>query len=86
MPSIIYSLIVGFLGGMGIELIIGSFTEGLGSPAYVLMALGMVFFMVSDTILANKYFRKEGKGWFGAAVLIFYYGAMGLLTAFTAFL
>ena len=50
------------------------------------MALGMVFFMVSDTILANKYFRKEGKGWFGAAVLIFYYGAMGLLTAFTAFL
>ena len=85
-PSIIYSLIVGFLGGMGIELIIGSFTEGLGSPAYVLMALGMVFFMVSDTILANKYFKKEGKGWFGAAVLIFYYGAMGLLTAFTAFL
>ena len=85
-PSIIYSLIVGFLGGMGIELIIGSFTEGLGSPAYVLMALGMVFFMVSDTILANKYFRKEGKGWFGTAVLIFYYGAMGLLTAFTAFL
>ena len=85
-PSIIYSLIVGFLGGINIKLIINSFTEGLGSPAYVLMALGMVFFMVSDTILANKYFRKEGKGWFGTAVLIFYYGAMGLLTAFTAFL
>ena len=85
-PSILYALIVGFLGGMGIELLIGAITEGLGSPAYVLMALGMVFFMISDTILANKYFRKEARHWYGAAVLIFYYGAMGLLTVFPAIL
>ena len=85
-PSILYALIVGFLGGMGIELLIGALTEGLGSPAYVLMALGMVFFMISDTILANKYFRKEARHWCGAAVLIFYYGAMGLLTVFPAIL
>ena len=85
-PSILYSLIVGFLGGMGIDLLVGAVMEGLGSPAYVLMALGMVFFMASDFILANKYFRKEGKSWYGAAVLVFYYGGMGLLAAFTAFL
>ena len=71
---------------MGIELLVGAVMEGLGSPAYVLMALGMVFFMASDFILANKYFRKEGKSWYGAAVLVFYYGGMGLLAAFTAFL
>lgn len=78
-PSCIYAAVVGLCGGMGLDII-----WNLGDYLFCLvLGAGSVFFMISDFILANKYFRISKKAWFGGAVMIFYYGAMGMLSIFT---
>ena len=77
-PSFVYALIVGLCGGMGWDLAVSH----SGEPAMLLMGLGAVWFMISDFILAHKYFCITKKQRTGAGVLLFYYGAMGMLSAF----
>ena len=77
-PSFVYALIVGLCGGMGWDLAVSH----SGEPAMLLMGLGAVCFMISDFILAHKYFCIIKKQRTGAGVLLFYYGAMGMLSAF----
>ena len=77
-PSLVYAVVVGLCGGMGWDLALSH----SGEPALLLMGLGAVWFMISDFILAHKYFCIIKKQRTGAGALLFYYGAMGMLSAF----
>ena len=77
-PSHVYAVVVGLCGGMGWDLALSH----SGEPALLLMGLGAVWFMISDFILAHKYFCIIKKQRTGAGALLFYYGAMGMLSAF----
>ena len=71
----IYAVIVGLCGGMGIDALLNCD----GSASAMVMGLGALCFMISDGILSHKYFCKIKPKCLGAGVLIFYYGAVGML-------
>lgn len=75
LPCTIYGFLVGLAAGLGLQMII-TFP---GMLVYVLLGVGSILFLISDLCLTMKLFWKKEAGWSGAAVLIFYYGAMWFL-------
>lgn len=75
LPCTIYGFFVGLAAGLGLQMII-TYPENL---VYVLLGAGSIVFLISDLCLTMKLFWKKEARWSGAAVLLFYYGAMWLL-------
>lgn len=86
---IAYSVLIGFFGGMGMDLLIRHMTargEGfLGTEGCLMLAVGAICFMISDALLAMSYFKKKMWWMLGIPVMLFYYGAMYFMTAFTLY-
>lgn len=78
LPCCVYAFIVGLCGGMGADIIISQHSDING----LMSGIGAISFMISDFILANKYFRIRKKQWYGVAILLFYYGAVLILALF----
>ena len=87
---ILYSVLIGFFGGMGVDLLIRHITAEagsvFGSDGCLMLAVGALFFMLSDALLATNYFKKKVWWMLGLAVMLFYYGAMYFLTTFTLYM
>ena len=71
-PAILYSFFVGFLCGLGIQLMISMGPTG----RWLIMGAGSILFLLSDLTLSNKYFLKKKPKAFGAIVLVTYYAAV----------
>ena len=71
-PAILYSFFVGFLCGLGVQLMISMGPSG----RWLLMGAGPILFLLSDLTLSNKYFLKKKPKPFGAVVLVTYYAAV----------
>lgn len=78
---IIYSFFVGLSCGLGLNMIwvLGS------AKGAVIMAVGTILFLISDSLLSGKYFMKKAPRGLGAIVLITYYLAMYLFAIYPCF-
>ncbi len=77
-----YGFIIGSIANLGIIVGIAHW----GELAYMLIAFSTICFIVSDTIIAHKYFAIKKRKWYGAAELGLYYTAMLIVSTFIAFL
>lgn len=81
LATIVYSVFIGLFGGLGINFIC---VFGFNA-ATVTAATGSVLFMVSDLVLANRYFKLNVPKPFGFISLFAYYSAMYFTSVFFMF-